>query len=462
MTYDNRQFYIDGAWVDPAEAKEFKVVNPATEEVAGIISLGGPKDVERAVAAARRAFDSYSRTSPAERLALLERVLGAYNAHYDEIAEGDLHHRDGCAHLARQGLARHPRGGSHQRHGRGLEDLQVRGAARNYAAGPRARRRVRAHHTLELAHESGGGKGRSGACGRLHHGLEALRILAVQRNPLGQGLARGWRSGRRGGQLDQRRRPGRVGAPLPIAPEIDMVSFYRFDARGNGSGEERGCHGQARTPGVTGGTAQRVARRRRPRARRVKRSVLHVYQNSGQRPATHRRACWCLPPSSPRSRRSRGASRPKVAVGDPRPEKTTPDRWFPGFSTTGSSATSAKGIAEGALPRRGALDGLRGFPKVTTSSRTIFSGVRNDMTIAREEIFQSKACDPAVRDRGAGVCRSRTIRLTDSRPMCGRRSHRACAAVGCRTRAGQVTLNGAAGDMQTPPGGFKMSGNGRE
>src|ERR1700731_62405 len=87
MTYDNRQFYIDGAWVDPVEAKELKVINPATEEVAGSISMGSPKDVDLAVAAARRAFDGYSRTTPAERLALMERILAAYKAHYDEIAQ---------------------------------------------------------------------------------------------------------------------------------------------------------------------------------------------------------------------------------------------------------------------------------------------------------------------------------------------------------------------------------------
>src|ERR1700692_3161319 len=87
MTYDNRQFYIDGAWVDPVVPKEFKVINPATEAVAGVISMGGAQDVDRAVAAARRAFDSYSRTAPAERLALMERILAAYKAHYDDIAE---------------------------------------------------------------------------------------------------------------------------------------------------------------------------------------------------------------------------------------------------------------------------------------------------------------------------------------------------------------------------------------
>ena len=87
MTYDNRQFYIGGAWVDPIEPKEFQVINPATEESAGVISMGSAKDVDRAVAAARGAFDGFSRTTPAERSALLERVLGSYKAHYDEIAQ---------------------------------------------------------------------------------------------------------------------------------------------------------------------------------------------------------------------------------------------------------------------------------------------------------------------------------------------------------------------------------------
>src|SRR5271163_4505922 len=87
MTYDNRQFYIDGAWVNPVEPKDLKVINPATEEVSGVISMGSAKDVDRAVMAARRAFDSYSRTTPAERLALMERILAAYKGHYEEIVQ---------------------------------------------------------------------------------------------------------------------------------------------------------------------------------------------------------------------------------------------------------------------------------------------------------------------------------------------------------------------------------------
>src|ERR1700689_2127837 len=87
MSHDNRQFYIDGKWVDPVEPKEFQVINPANETVAGIVSMGSAKDVDRAVAAARRAFEHYSRTSPAERVALLERVLAAFTARTEEIAQ---------------------------------------------------------------------------------------------------------------------------------------------------------------------------------------------------------------------------------------------------------------------------------------------------------------------------------------------------------------------------------------
>ena len=57
MTYDNRQFYIDGAWVDPIEPKEFKVINPATEAVAGLTSIGSPPAVDRPLRAARPRFD---------------------------------------------------------------------------------------------------------------------------------------------------------------------------------------------------------------------------------------------------------------------------------------------------------------------------------------------------------------------------------------------------------------------
>src|SRR5262245_61761934 len=81
------EFYIDGRWVPPAEAKPFDVIDPATEEPIGRISLGGAADVDRAVVAARRAFETFAFSAREERVALLERVIAAYQARLGELAE---------------------------------------------------------------------------------------------------------------------------------------------------------------------------------------------------------------------------------------------------------------------------------------------------------------------------------------------------------------------------------------
>ena len=86
MSQNDTKFYIDGAWVAPAAPKLFDVINPATEEVAGRISLGSHVDVDRAVLAARRAFPSYAATTREERLALLETIIALYEARADELA----------------------------------------------------------------------------------------------------------------------------------------------------------------------------------------------------------------------------------------------------------------------------------------------------------------------------------------------------------------------------------------
>ena len=73
MTRD-LQFYIDGAWVDPAVPKRLDVIDPSTEEAFAAISLGTKADVDRAVAAAKRAFDPFSRTKASDRRDLLRRI----------------------------------------------------------------------------------------------------------------------------------------------------------------------------------------------------------------------------------------------------------------------------------------------------------------------------------------------------------------------------------------------------
>jgi len=77
--------YINGEWVDPVKPHDFDVINPATEEVCAHISLGSEADVDKAVAAAKAAFETFSRTSRQERVELLESCVEAYKKHYADI-----------------------------------------------------------------------------------------------------------------------------------------------------------------------------------------------------------------------------------------------------------------------------------------------------------------------------------------------------------------------------------------
>jgi aldehyde dehydrogenase (NAD+) len=79
------KFYIDGAWVDPLHSRAFELINPATETPFASVSLGSVQDVDRAVNAARKAFPSFSNTSKAERIALLESIVDAFQAREDDL-----------------------------------------------------------------------------------------------------------------------------------------------------------------------------------------------------------------------------------------------------------------------------------------------------------------------------------------------------------------------------------------
>ena len=68
------RFFIDGAWMRPAGEGRIPVVDPASESVFAEVAAGGPEDVDRAVAAARRAFPAFAATPLAQRCALLERI----------------------------------------------------------------------------------------------------------------------------------------------------------------------------------------------------------------------------------------------------------------------------------------------------------------------------------------------------------------------------------------------------
>ena len=168
---DCRQFYIDGKWVAPATRHDFPVINPSTEEPIAQISLGSATDVGKAVSAAKSAFETFSETSVAERLALLRRVIEIYQV---------KHERDGRGHLIRDGRSdlviasgagsswfTAPDGNSE-----GAGEISVRGIEGFNSHAEGSGRSVRAHYALELADESSRLQSGAGAGGRLHDGTE--------------------------------------------------------------------------------------------------------------------------------------------------------------------------------------------------------------------------------------------------------------------------------------------------
>src|SRR4029453_15667528 len=97
------KFYIDGAWVDPAEGvKTLDVENPATEQVAGKIALGSAKDVDKAVKAAKKAFEPWSQTPREERIEVLGRILTEYQKRFGALATAVTEEMGAPASLAQR------------------------------------------------------------------------------------------------------------------------------------------------------------------------------------------------------------------------------------------------------------------------------------------------------------------------------------------------------------------------
>src|ERR1700712_5326336 len=78
--------YIDGQWVDSEGGARHDVIDPSTEQPVSEIMLGSKADADKAVAAAKKAFSTYSQTSVADRIALLERIIEEYKARIPDLA----------------------------------------------------------------------------------------------------------------------------------------------------------------------------------------------------------------------------------------------------------------------------------------------------------------------------------------------------------------------------------------
>ena len=150
---------------------DFPVINPSTEEPIAEISLGSATDVGKAVSAAKSAFEMFSETSVAERLALLRRVIEVYQVNMSEMAEAISLEMGAPISLSRAAQA--PAGLRHL-----TEIVKVLAKFRfeeikgfnSHAEGSGGS--VRAHYALELADESSRLQSGAGAGGRLHDGTE--------------------------------------------------------------------------------------------------------------------------------------------------------------------------------------------------------------------------------------------------------------------------------------------------
>ena len=456
MLYDNRQFYIDGAWVDPIEAKEFNVINPATEAVAGVISMGGPKDVDRAVAAARRAFDKYSRTTPAERLALLERVLAAYKAHFDEIAQAISTEMGAPITLAK---------GSQTRIGVGHISAMIEVLKTFKFEEMRGATRLVQEPVGVCALITPWNWPMNQVAAKVVPALAAGCTMVLKPSEYSPFSAVLWakvmhEAGVPAGVFNLLNGDGpRVGAPLSAHPDIDMVSFTGSTRAGtevakNAAASVKRVHQEL------GGKSPNVLLDDADFERAVKQSVLHVFQNSGQSCNAPTRM---LVPADKLAEVEAIAKRitSGVMVGDPASEKTTVGPVVSKVQFDRVEGYIQKGIAEGARLVVGGAGRPEGLEKGYFVKPTIFSGVRNDMTIAREEIFGPVLCILPYETEEQAVQIANDTPYGLAAYVWSQDNARA-RRVGSRIRAGQVALNGASGDMQTPFGGFKMSGNGRE
>ena len=84
---DKKKFYINGEWVSPKKSNDFKVIDPSTEEECAVISLGGVEDVNKAVSAATKAFETWAFSAKEERLKYLEALYDVYKKRWADMAE---------------------------------------------------------------------------------------------------------------------------------------------------------------------------------------------------------------------------------------------------------------------------------------------------------------------------------------------------------------------------------------
>ncbi|WP_204804872.1 aldehyde dehydrogenase family protein [Mycobacterium riyadhense] len=448
------KFYIDGMWVDPVEPKTLDVDNPTTEQVSGKIALGSAADVDKAVKAARKAFATWSLSSRAERLDLLQAILAEY-----QKRSADL----GAAVSEEMGAP--PSLGSGTQVYLGLGQLSnAIDALKNFSF-----------------EESRGStlvtKEPIGVCGLITPWNWPLNQIACKVFPA---LATGCTmilkpsevapysgqiftevmeaAGVPAGVYNMIFGDGAgVGVALSSHPGIDMVSFTGSTR----AGIDVAKHAAATVKRVTqelGGKSPNIVLDDDDFVRNVAIGVKAMMPNSGQS---------CNAPSRmlvPKGRRDEAlaaarAAAESVKVGDPNDK-----------SAIGPVASKAQfdkiqrliqsGIDAGATVVAGGLGRPDGLDTGYYVRPTVFADVTNDMAIAREEIFGPVLCilDYDNVDHAVELANDTDYGLAG---YVSAADLEAARAVARRIRAGQVAINHAF-DLNSPFGGYKRSGNGRE
>jgi aldehyde dehydrogenase (NAD+) len=456
MTYEYRKFYIDGQWVDPAQPKDFKVINPATEETAGVISMGSASDVDRAVAAARRAFESFSQTSRAERRALLENILKVYKKRYADVANAIRDEMGAPTKLAN---------GSQAGIGVGHITAMIDVLGTFEFEDRRGATRLVLEPVGVCALITPWNWPINQVAAKVVPALAAGCTMVLKPSEFSPFSAVIWaevmhEAGVPKGVFNLINGTGtEVGAALASHPDVDMVSF---------TGSTRAGTEVARLAAPTvkrvhqelGGKSPNILLDDADFPQAVKASVLHVFQNSGQSCNAPTRM---LVPASRLAEVEALAKKvaDKVTVGDPNSQETEIGPVVSAIQFERIEGYIAKGIAEGAKLVVGGSGRPEGLTKGYYVRPTIFSNVNNDMVIAREEIFGPVLAILPYRDE------EEAIRIANDTPY-GLAAYvwsndlARANRISRRIRAGRVAINGASGDMNTPFGGFKKSGNGRE
>ena len=449
------KFYVDGRWVEPANPRLLDVVNPATERVAGRISLGSSRDVDLAVAAARRAFASFSLTSKVERLHLLRRVLQHYEARFDEVAAAITEEMGAPAWFAKQAQA-----------DIGREHLRTT---------------IKALAEYEFACDRGSTRivrEPIGVCGfivpwnwpinqivcKVAPALATGCTMILKPSELAPFSAYLWSeimhaAGVPAGVYNMINGDGpTVGTAIARHRDVDMVSFTG-STRAGIEVAKNAADTVKRVQQELGGKSPNIVLPDADLEQAVAAGVRAVMLNSGQ--SCNAPTRLLVPKASMEAaiRIARAAAQ-AITVGDPlRDVQIGPV--VSELHWNRIQALIQRGIEEGATLVAGGTGKPAGLVEGYYVKPTVFAHVRNDMTIARQEVFGPVLVMIGYDDIDDAVAIAND---TDYGLAAYVQSADVATArrIADRLRAGQVIINDAPRDLMAPFGGYKQSGNGRE